>query len=337
MPHFNPDESFSALRSHFNDGRLSSSIESLKVADLSAGDVVVRSHYAGVNYKDCLAITGRAKIIESFPRVAGIEVVGEVVESSVDRLPVGEIILVHGFRTGIAFDGGFSEVMRVPAAHVMPLSGPLTGYETAVIGLPGFTAGMALDRFERSGITPRSGPIAVSGATGAVGMMAISILARAGYQAVALTRKSEEVETLYGLGASEVINVSEIPSPGKPLEKERFAAVIDNVGGPILSWLLRSTMQGGCIASVGNAAGNGFDGSVLPFILRGVQLFGVVANADWDTRRRVWGNLAGAWKPDLEALAPYVKLIGLDRLMQHAEQQLAGKTRGRTIVHYKVD
>lgn len=334
MPAASIDQPFAALRTHFSERRIESRLERIRLDDLSAGEVVIRAHYAGVNYKDCLAVTGAAKIMSGFPRVGGIEVVGEVIHSEDERSRPGDMVLVHGFGTGVERDGGFAELVRVPRTHPMPLPAPLCARETAVIGLPGFTVAMALDRLQQCGITPDAGPIAVSGAFGAVGMLALSILSKAGYRVTALTRRSGQAEVLRALGADEVLDASETVASGKPLEAPRFAGAIDNVGGETLSWLLKSLKDGGCVASVGNAGGNAFEGNVLPFIMRRAQLFGIVANADWDTRRRLWQKLAGDWKPDLSRLEAHVNLIGLSDLPAHCTRQVEGRTQGRTLVHY---
>ncbi|MGE0330685.1 MAG: YhdH/YhfP family quinone oxidoreductase [Ramlibacter sp.] len=325
---------FPCLRTHSGADGILSRLERMAPADLSAGEVLIRNRFAGVNYKDCLSILGRARIIESYPRTAGIEAVGEVVHSADARFAPGQPVIVHGFRTGIAFDGGFAQYLRAPAAHVMPLPAGLDAWQTAAIGVPGFTAGMALDRFMQAGLTPASGPVAISGASGAVGMLATAILSRAGWQVAALTRKPEQAEALRALGASEIIDAAVVNAPPRALEKARFAAAIDNVGGATLAWLLRSTQDSGCVASVGNAAGNSFEGSVLPFIMRGLQHFGVVANAPWPVRKRVWDHLGTDWRPDFEALAPHVREIALEALPAHAAAQLDGVTAGRTLVAF---
>ena len=207
----------------------------------------------------------------------------------------GQQVLVHGFQTGIGFDGGFSHYVRVPAAHAQALPAGLSLLETAILGVPGFTAAMALEHFEASGITPATGPIAVSGAAGAVGAAAIAILARAGYR----------------------------------------VAAIDNVGATMLSWLLRSMQDGGCVASVGNAGRNTYDGSVLPFIMRRVQLVGIVANAPWSQRHRLWARLGGDLKPDFSKLLAHVHHIRLDQQMEHSERQLQGTASGRVLVAFE--
>ena len=325
---------FLALRTHQEDGRIGSRLQRLRFDDLSAGEVLVKTRYAGVNYKDCLSIHGRAKIISSFPRVAGIELVGEVLQSADPQFATGQPVLVHGFQTGIAFDGGFAEYARVPAAHVHPLPDGLSPHEAAILGVPAFTVAMALERFVELGVAPASGPVAVSGAGGAVGLMALGILPRAGLRVAALTRRIEQADALLRLGAAEVVDAAVLQQPQRPLERPRFAAAIDNVGGAMLSWLLRSLQDGGCLASVGNASGNGYDGSVLPFIMRGAQMFGIVANAPWPQRRRLWARLASDWKPDMQRLMPHVHTIRLDQLMEHAARQLEGRASGRVLVDF---
>lgn len=329
-----PDE-FLAVRSDYIDKRVVSELVSLKINDLSPGEVIVRNRYAGVNYKDCLSVMGRAKVISSYPRVAGVELVGDVVESSVPAFSTGQPVIVHGFQTGIAFDGGFAEYARVPAGHVMPVPSGLSPLQAAMMGLPGFTAAMVLDRFQQQGIMPDSGTIAVSGATGAVGVAAILILARAGYRVAALTRRTAERAALEALGAAEVIDANAIAGESRPLEKARFAAAIDNVSGPALSWLLRSLQDGGALASVGNASGNAFETNVLPFILRDVSMFGIVANATWPVRKRLWNRLATDWRPDLALLEPHIHTIGIRDLLDYAGRHLGGKTSGRTLVCFQ--
>lgn len=333
MPSHSIADAFDALVCRKDEAGVQSRIETLALERLSAGEVVLRTRYAGVNFKDCLAVTGRARIITEFPRIAGIEAVGEVLSSSDPRFAPGDAVLVHGFQTGIAYDGGFSACMRVPAAHLQKLPVGLSPFDAAAIGVPGFTVAMALERFESNGLRPGGGPVAVSGATGAVGMLAISMLARAGYQVAAITRRPAQAGTLRKLGAAEIID-AEATRSTRPLESGRFAAAIDNVGGATLSWLLRSLRDSGQLASVGNAAGNAYEGSVLPFIMRQVQMFGIVANAAWPQRLRLWERLAGDWRPDLALLAPQIHCISLADLPAHAERQAGGGALGRTLVDF---
>ncbi len=328
-----PDE-FRALRTHRTGDESRSALETVQVADLSAGELLVRTRWAGVNYKDSLAVTGRAAVLEGSPRIAGIELVGTVERSAVGDFSPGDEVLVHGFGTGVAYDGGFSEFVRVRHGHAMRIPPGLDPWQAAVLGVPGFSVALALDQFESLGLGPDAGPVAVSGATGAVGLLAIAILSRLGYRTVALTRRADLAESLRALGAAEVIPAGEAIDGRRGLEKARFAAAIDNVGGDTLSWLLRSLQPRGLLASVGNASGNGFSANVLPFILRQVHLFGVVANAPWPVRERLWARLGAQWKPDFGRLGPHLRQIRLEDLHEHCRRQVAGATAGRTLVAF---
>lgn len=334
MDHSPLPDRFQCLRTYQQGQTIESRLESTTIAALSAGEVVVRTLYAGVNYKDGLSILGRARIIEEFPRIAGIELVGEVVSSQAPGFAPGQRVMAHGFRTGIAFDGGFAEFARVPATHLMVLPEGLDALHAATIGIAGFTAAMALDRFMQLGVTPARGPVAVTGASGAVGMLAIQILSQAGWRVAAVTRRMELQASLAALGAHEVIDAQVASGSTRALEKARFGAAIDNVGGDMLGWLLRSLCDNGQIAVVGNAGGNSFQGNVLPFVIRNVGMFGIVANAPWALRQRLWQRLATDWRPDFDALAPHVQTIALPGLMDHARSQLAGATAGRTLVAF---
>lgn len=325
---------FRALRVHQTPAGSEARLETLSPGDLTGGEVLIRTRWAGINYKDSLAVTGKAKVLSGYPRVPGIELVGVVESSDAPELAVGSDVIVHGFQTGIDFDGGLSERVRAPAAHVMPVPPGLSPREAAILGVPAVTVALALERFEAAGLRPGGGPVAVSGASGAVGMAALALLRRAGHEPVALSRRAEWVEPLKALGAAEVLLVDAAVEDRRPLERGRFAAAIDNVGGPVLSWLLRSLADQGQLASVGNAAGIGFTANVLPFILRQVTMFGVVANAPWPVRRRLWARLAGDWKPDLTALEAHVREIDLEGVQAHCEAQVAGRTAGRTLVRF---
>jgi len=327
-------QTFRALRVHQTPSGTSARVESLGLDALTAGDVLIRTRWAGINYKDSLAVTGKAKVLSGYPRVPGIELVGVVQASASPEFAVGSDVIVHGFQTGIDFDGSLSELVRAPAGHVMPIPPGLTPRDAALLGVPAFTVALALDRFEAAGLVPAAGAIAVSGASGAVGMAALAILRRAGYEAVALSRRADWVEPLMRLGASEVLLVDAAVDDRRPLERGRFGAAIDNVGGSVLSWLLRSLSDHGQLASVGNASGIAFSTNVLPFILRQVTMFGIVANAAWPVRRRLWGRLASDWKPDLSALDAHVREIGLDDVPAHCEAQVAGRSAGRTLVRF---
>jgi putative YhdH/YhfP family quinone oxidoreductase len=322
---------FRGLRTYRRDRGVESRVEALGVNDLTPGELIVRARWSGINYKDSLAVTGKARILTGSPRIAGIELVGEVLEGDAPGIGPGSTVLVHGFQTGIEYDGGFSEIVRVPAAHAMLLPVGLSAHEIAILGVPAFTCALALERFERMGVSPESGLVAISGSTGAVGIMAIGILKRAGYRVAALTRNLGNSQALRALGADEVIEAS-FDDARRPVEEPRFAAAIDNVGGSTLSWMLRSLQNDGVLASVGNAADNAFSGNVLPFILRNVTMLGIQANAPRDVRKRLWARLASDWKPDFSVLRAHVREVSLDGLLEHCERQVQGGTSGRTLL-----
>lgn len=332
---FELSQPFNAIRTNIQDGQVLSKLEQLSIQDLTPGEVIIRNRWAGVNFKDCLSLHGKAKIITTFPRIAGIELAGEVIHSESADFQAGQSVFVHGFQTGIQFDGGFSEFVRVPAAHLHALPEGLSHHEAATLGVPAFSVAMALERFELEGIRPSHGPVAVSGAGGAVSLAALGILSRAGYEVVAITRRMQQADSLRAAGAKEVMDANAIlaASP-RALEKPLFAAAIDNVGGPMLSWLLRSVRDHGCVASVGNASSNSFDGSVLPFIMRSIKLVGIVANAPWDQRKRLWARLASDWKPDFELMKPHVHHISLNELIPFSLKQLEGQNSGRTLIRF---
>lgn len=325
--------SFQALRSYRGDaGDTVSRVEALSLDALTEGELLVRTRWSGVNYKDSLAVTGRARILEGSPRIPGIELVGEVLESDSPGFTPGMMVLVHGFQTGIRYDGGFSEIARVPAGHAVAVPAGLSPFEAAVLGVPGFTAGFTLQRFIDLGLTPDHGAIAISGGMGAVGMLAIGIFKRAGYRVAALTRQAGNAPALQALGADEIIVASDYENANRPLEPARFAAALDNVGGKALSWMLRSLREGGILASVGNAAGNEYSTNVLPFILRNATMIGIQANAPHDVRRQVWSRLGSDWKPDMASLQPHIHELNLSGLPEHCQLQVSGKTSGRTLV-----
>ncbi len=220
---------FKALRTYSEAGRIESRVESMRLDDLSHGEVLVRVRYAGVNYKDCLSLLGQAKIIMEFPRIAGIELVGEVVDSPDPRFAAGQYVLVHGHQTGIAFDGGFAEYARVPTQHLQAIPEGLTPHEAAILGVPAFTVAMCVERFIELGVTADSGPIALSGAGGAVGLMALGVLPRAGFRVSAMTRRMEHADALKDSGASEVIDAAILQQSQRPLEKARFADLCSDI------------------------------------------------------------------------------------------------------------
>jgi putative YhdH/YhfP family quinone oxidoreductase len=323
---------FKALRIFSEDGKVSSRLVEMQLDELDPGEVVIRAEYSSINYKDALAATGAGKIIRRFPCVGGIDVAG-VVESSADpAFKPGDKVICTSYDFGVAHDGGYAGYARVPAAWVVPLPAGMDTREAMALGTAGFTAGLAVARMEANGLTPASGPVVVSGATGGVGSIAVDILAGLGYRVTALTGKEAEADYLKDLGAAEVMLRSSLDlSKIRPLDKSLWAGAVDNLGGDVLSWMASTMQVGGTIAAIGLAASFSFNTTVMPFILRGVTLCGVDSvNCAMAQRREVWRRLAGDMKP--RHLAAMTRSIGFDDLPAAFAPYLEGKVKGRTVV-----
>jgi len=326
-------DSFRALRVHENtDGTVRAVLQALTLDDLSPGEVVIRSRYSSVNYKDALAATGNGRILRRFPLVAGVDVAGEVTASVDDRFREGDQVLVTGCGLGESHDGGFSEVVRVPADWVVPLPPGMTLFDAMMLGTAGFTAALAIDRMEQNGLVPAQGPVVVTGASGGVGSVAIDLLSGRGYEVMALSRKLQATDYLQSLGAAEVLDAKVAADSGKPLEAARWAGAIDNVGGAVLGWLTRSMLPWGSIASIGLAGGAELHTTVMPFILRGVSILGITsANCPMQRRLKIWQRLVTDLQP--QHLASIVAgQVTLDELPAVFETLLSGEHRGRYIV-----
>jgi NADPH2:quinone reductase len=322
---------FSALRIFSEEGKVGGRVTEMTLDELSPGEVVFRSAYSSVNYKDALAATGAGKVIRSFPRVGGIDATG-VVESSFDpRFHAGEEVVCTSYEFGVSHDGGFAQYCRVPADWVVPLPNGLTLREAAALGVAGYTAGLAVELLELNGMAPRNGKVLVNGATGGVATLAIDMLAQLGYHVVAVTGKDDEHGFLKQLGAAEVLSRHKLELGTRPLEKATWAAAFDSVGGEQLAWLTRTMQPDGLIASFGNAGGIEFKTTVLPFILRGVRLIGVNSGeTPMPLRRKIWGRLAADLKP--RHLAAIAHDITLAALPAYFEKMLKGQIRGRAVV-----
>lgn len=326
-------QSFPALRVHENtDGTVRAVIEELTLDDLCAGEVVIRSRYSSVNYKDALAVTGKGKILRRFPLVAGIDVAGEVISSLDNRFREGDQVLVTGCGLGESHDGGFSGVVRVPADWVVPLPQGMTLFDAMVLGTAGFTAGLAIDRMEQNGLAPGQGAVVVTGASGGVGSVAIDLLNARGYDVVALSRKPESADYLQSLGAGEVLDAKAITASGRPLEAARWAGAVDNVGGEVLGWLMRTAQPWGSIASIGLAGGAELHATVMPFILRGVSILGITsANCPMPRRLQVWQRLVTDLQPQhLDSVV--AGQVTLEQLPGVCDAVLSGRHHGRYVV-----
>jgi NADPH2:quinone reductase len=322
---------FPAFRIVSDDAGIHGSIVETTIDALTPGDVVIRSAWSSVNYKDALAATGRGRILKRFPLIGGIDVSG-IVESSADpRFAPGDKVLVTGYDLGVAQDGGYGAFVRVPGDWIVSLPPGLSLFEAMAFGTAGFTAALAVHLLEAHGLVPGRGPVAVTGATGGVGSVAIACLARRGYDVTAITGKDGEHEYLRQLGATEVLARGALHMGTRPLEKATWAGAIDALGGDMLAWLTRTTNYWGGIASCGLAAGVDLHTTVMPFILRGVALIGIdSAMCPMEVRRRVWQRLASDLKP--EALPLIAREIPLDGLSAAFTTLLEGGARGRYVV-----
>ncbi|HTW75433.1 MAG TPA: acryloyl-CoA reductase [Steroidobacteraceae bacterium] len=324
--------SFSALRIHQRAGRVEARLESLALADLSAGDVLIRVAYSGINYKDALAASGAGRILRRYPLIGGIDLAGTVEQSQVPEYRPGDAVLVTGCGLSETRDGGYAAFARVPAEAVVPMPAGLTAASSMAIGTAGFAAARAVMRMQANGQTPSLGPVVVTGASGGVGSLAIDLLAGLGYEVVAVSGKRAAQDYLRELGAAHVLLREELVLGTQPLESARWGGAIDNVGGETLSWLLRSTREQGNVAAVGMAASAQLASSIMPFILRGVSLLGVnSASLPRAPRLATWARLATDLKPrHLERIA--ARQVGLAQLPGEFADYLAGRVTGRTLV-----
>lgn len=312
--------------------KIVSRMATLQPEQLDAGEVLIRVSYSSINYKDALAATGAGKIIRRFPCVGGIDLSGIVVDSADARFKPGDEVVATSFDIGVAHHGGYAEYARIPGAWVVPLPAGLDLFEAMALGTAGFTAALAVVRMEDNGLAPANGPVVVTGATGGVGGLAIEMLAQLGYHVAALTGKADESDYLKMLGAAEIVLRSSIDfDKVRPLEAAQWAGAVDNVGGPILHWVLATMKQAGTVASIGNASSFKLDTTVFPFILRGVSLLGVDSGyMGFPTRQRVWDRLATDLKP--AHLAAVTRTIDFDALPGAFDDFIAGRVKGRTVV-----
>jgi acrylyl-CoA reductase (NADPH) len=323
--------SFKAIRIDKGAAGQTVGLVELEDKDLMDGDVTVRVEWSTVNYKDGLAITGKAPVVRSFPMIPGIDFAGTVEASSHPDWRPGDAVVLNGWGVGEKHFGAYAEKARVKGDWLIPLPAGLSARDAMVIGTAGFTAMLCVMALEGHGITPDRGPVIVTGAAGGVGSTAIAILAKHGYHVVASTGRPAETDYLKGLGAAEVIERGELTGPVRPLGKERWAAGIDSVGSTTLANLLAMIRYGGAVAACGLAGGGDLPAFVAPFILRGVSLLGIDSVAcPPEIRRRAWKRLAS----DLDRgnLAAMSTEIGLGEVIDRAPRILDGQVRGRLVV-----
>ena len=330
-------QTFKAYRTFEQDHAVSSRFVALCLDELDPGDVVIRIKYSTINYKDALSYNGAGKIMRKFPTVAGIDLAGTVESSQDPRWKRGDKVIVTGYDLGVSHDGGYAEYARVPADWIVRRPESMTAFDAMTLGTAGFTAALAVHLMLHNGLTPEAGPVAVTGATGGVGSVAIEILAKLGHHVVAITGKARESDYLREIGAKEVMLRSSLDlSKIRPLEKSTWAGAVDNLGGAMLAWLLATSKIAGTVAAVGLVADMKLDTSVAPFILRGVHLLGTdSANCPMSLRQTLWNKLAVEWRPD--RVHDQVRTIDFDDLPMHFDAYLKGTVRGRTVVRVAAD
>jgi putative YhdH/YhfP family quinone oxidoreductase len=326
-------ESFPAFLATQRDDAVDRGPATLAAADLPEGEVTVHVDWSSINYKDALATVPNGQVARISPLVPGIDLAGEVVASDSDAVAVGEQVLVTGYDLGVAHHGGWARYARVPAEWVVALPVGLSGREAMALGTAGLTAGLSIHALEAHGLTPAAGPVLVLGASGGVGSTAVGALATAGYEVWAATGKAAEHDYLRGLGAHDIVTREEATAASdRPLEKPRWAAAVDPVGGAATAYAVRTTRYGGAVALSGLTGGTRLDTTVLPFILRSVSLLGIDSvAASAALRREVWARLAGDLRPRGlgDAIAREVDLEGIEPVL---DALLAGQAVGRTVV-----
>ncbi|MCG5492987.1 MULTISPECIES: MDR family oxidoreductase [Ectothiorhodospira] len=320
-----------AIVLHKNDEEVTAGIESLTDADLPDGDVTVRVAYSTLNYKDGLAITGKAPVVRKYPMVPGVDFSGTVESSDHPDFKPGDEVILNGWGVGEGHPGGMSQKARVKGEWLVPLPSALSLRWAMAVGTAGYTAMLCVLALVRQGVTPDKGDVLVTGANGGVGSVAVALLAGRGFNVVASTGRTEETDHLKALGASDVIHRDELSGRGKPLGKARWAAAVDTVGSQTLANVLSTTQYGGSVAACGLAQGMDLPTTVAPFILRGVNLLGVDSvYAPMERRLEAWECLAT--ELDTDKLEAMTSDVGLGDVIPLAEKILAGQVRGRTVI-----
>jgi putative YhdH/YhfP family quinone oxidoreductase len=323
---------FQALVVRENENGFIRQVENRTIADLPTGDVLIRVRYSSLNYKDALSANGNRGVTRRYPHTPGVDAVGEVVESSDAAIKPGDWVVTGGYDLGMNTAGGFGQYIRVPAEWVLALPRGVDPLEVMILGTAGFTAALSLYKLETAGLRPEMGEVLVTGATGGVGSVAVALLAKAGYRVVAATGKMEHAPLLQELGAAEVIPRSALEEGNeRALLKQRWAAVVDNVGGQILANAIKSTVANGWVTTCGNVASPDLTLTVYPFILRGVSLLGVdAANTPMEIRRTVLAKLLTTWRIKLPAAL--VTITDLPGLPAQIERTLQGQQVGRVVL-----
>jgi len=320
------------LRVYNDDDQFTMKIESQALSKLPENELLINVAYSSVNYKDALSCHGIKGVTKNYPHTPGIDAVGVVVKSSVKAFREGDQVIVTGYDLGMNTDGGFSEYISIPASWAIHLPDNLLPKDAMIYGTAGFTAALSIYELINAGITPDSGPILVTGATGGVGSIVTAILSKLNYKVVAATGRLEETDKLIEIGASEVIHRNTLnPLPNKALYHEQWAGAVDTVGGDILTGIIKSTKYRGCVTCCGNVAGANIDMTVYPFILRGIRLIGIDSGrTPFDLRNEIWRLLSDEWS--LDNIDQLAKTVSLSQLPEIIDAIYNGKHKQRTII-----
>jgi len=322
---------FKAIRIDKADKGTTAQLAQFDEAELMDGDVTVRVEWSTLNYKDGLALTGKAPVVRRFPMIAGIDFAGTVEASSHPQWKAGDQVVCTGWGMGETHLGAYAQKARVKGDWLVALPQGLSARDAMAIGTAGFTAMLSVLALEKHGLSPKGGPVVVTGAAGGVGSVAIAVLSKLGYHVIASTGRAAEADYLKGIGAAEIIDRNELSAPAKPLAKERWAGGVDSVGSTTLANLLSMTKYGGAIAACGLAAGMDLPSSVAPFILRGVCLLGIDSvMCPIEPRKAAWQRLASDL--DRTKLSEITHEIPLDQVSEWGAKILAGQVRGRIVV-----
>ena len=325
------DIKYKAFFTQETESGFSNSIESLSIADLEENDLLVKVSYSSLNYKDALSASGNKGVTRTYPHTPGIDAAGEVVKSNSSDFKDGDKIIVTGYDLGMNTYGGFGQYISIPATWAISLPNELSEAEAMSIGTAGLTAGLCVRKLLQNDLTPDSGDVLVTGASGGVGSVAVMVLSKLGFNVVALTGKQDQVDYLESLGASSVVIRSQMEEQGKPLQKGIYQGGVDTVGGNILSNFISQTSQRGAITCCGNVASDKLETSIFPFILRGVTLIGIdSAESLLEVKKEIWNNFSNDWKIDLEKIT---KEVFLESLSDEVEKILKGNQVGRIRVN----
>ncbi len=323
---------FKALVLQEADGKVTSGIEELDESRLPDGDVSVRVSHSTLNYKDGMIVNGIGRLVRTYPHVPGVDFAGTVESSEHPDYKAGDQVVLTGWRVGETHWGGYAEKARVKGDWLVPLPDGLSAAEAMAVGTAGFTAMLAVQALERHGVAKDQGPILVTGASGGVGSVAVSLLDKAGYEVAAVTGRPEQADYLKSLGASQIVERTELgEAPSRPLDKERWAGCIDNVGGTMLAHVLTQMAYGSAVAAVGLAGGNALSTTVLPFLLRGVSILGIDSvMCPKERRLAAWSRIASDL--DRSLLTSMTSTAGLEEVPALAKSILKGGVRGRVVV-----